>query len=126
VAVVGGESLLPIWTFYGRNKRQGAQMDLGDMQALGSTGALTAQGALGHEMAEGTEVQSKYSPAQYAVATDKQKVGESSYAHDHNQYSFSCKKVSATNALRDVTAKPGKPKIQPVSPEETPSGNNHQ
>jgi hypothetical protein len=56
-------------------------IDVGDMQALGSTGALTAQGALGHEIAEGTDLQSKFTPAQYAAASANNRDIQSASSH---------------------------------------------
>jgi len=56
-------------------------IDVGDMQALGSTGALTAQGALGHEIAEGTSLQSRFTSAQYAAAPANGRDIESGIAH---------------------------------------------
>jgi RHS repeat-associated protein len=56
-------------------------IDVGDMQALGSTGVLTAQGALGHEIAEGTDLQSKFTPSQYASATGDARDRQSGTAH---------------------------------------------
>jgi RHS repeat-associated protein len=43
-------------------------LDVGDMKAFGSTGALTAQGALGHEIAEGTRIQSGFGGEAAAAA----------------------------------------------------------
>jgi hypothetical protein len=60
-------------------------LDVGDMQAFGSTGALTAQGALGHEIAEGTRIQSNYGGEAAAAASP---VRNAISAEAHNNFAI--------------------------------------
>jgi RHS repeat-associated protein len=76
-------------------------LDVGDMKAFGSTGALTSQGALGHEIAEGTRIQSKYG-GEAAAAESPFSNGISSEAH----YNFALPAEDRINGTASGGARP--------------------